>query len=71
MMAIDKSSKMCIIAMDWTGLDWTGLDWTGLDKYALLPASNNQRKNHAHRQDGGSMPRRVGALFCINGGGIY
>ena len=22
----DKAAKMCIIALDWTGLDWTGLD---------------------------------------------
>ena len=61
MKPIDKTAKMCIIAAS---------KRSGTDKgsHTLFSARLYNGIQQAQRQRGGGLPRRVAALFCVNGG---
>ena len=53
MKRLDNPAKMCIIALDWTGLDWTGLD---KGNYTLFSAYNFNTVRILRHDPGGIPP---------------
>lgn len=66
MKRLDNPAKMCIIALDWTGLDWTGLD---KGNYTLFSAYNFNTVRILRHDPGGIPPDGGRGAFLYASGG--